>query len=97
MTDGLYLIIIPAGYYRYVLIGWCRVDGLEIRLRNSVSLKHWGDRPDPALLAALGPSRGTEFYTAAPLEYAWRPNLLRAIPADAAVWARHCPKPPDWD
>lgn len=93
MTDGLYIICSPGGYYPYVRIAWCyRVDGL-LHMKNCRVLKQFGNMAELAAIAVDGPKSNTRLLTASEVEYTAIGLISRAIPCDPVNWAYHFKKP----
>lgn len=99
LTDGLKILASPVGYYRSVImVGWLRAgDGLEVEIHGARVLTFPRQIMGMEELAARGPHGGIELRRAVAVEPIWRPNILRAIPANEAAWAEHCPRPASYD
>jgi uncharacterized protein (TIGR02996 family) len=97
MVDGLHIITAPGGDYPYVLVGWAVVDGLEVELHGCRILRRFGGSKFLSELAKSGPIQTTELGPPSDVEYFFRPNLGRVIPADEKAWKEHCPKPKGWN
>jgi len=93
VDDGFYILAIPAGHYPFVLAGWVDRRDLFFRLRNSRVLRRYGSRAQLSVLAALGPQPDTQLLDLSPVEWVPVSSVGRAIPADPAAWAAHCPDP----
>jgi uncharacterized protein (TIGR02996 family) len=93
IENGLYIITQPGGYSPYVLVGEVEINGLDLAIRNARIIRRFGGNQSLAELAANGPASDTQLLAPSPVEYAWRPNVVRAIPCDADKWAAHIHPP----
>jgi hypothetical protein len=95
VTDGLYFLTTPSGYYPWVLIGWVERRDLFVRLRNCRVVRRYGSRTQLAVIAKKGPGRDTELLDASAEEWIPITSITRAIPCDPKAWQAECPKPVD--
>lgn len=93
VDDGFYILAIPAGHYPFVLAGWVDRRDLFLRVRNSRVLRRYGSRAQLSVLADNGPQPDTQLLDLSPVEWVPVSSVARAIPADPAAWADHCPDP----
>lgn len=95
MCDGLQILVLPFGYYyACVMVAWVRCeDGLEVKAHNARVVRFNQGAVDVEELAAKGPRNKVQLRQAVAVESLWRPNVLRALPADEKAWAEHCPRP----
>lgn len=93
ITDGLYILCSPGGYYPYVRVGWCRrIDGF-IEVYNCRLIRRFGTNAELSRIAKTGPMTSTQLLSPSPVEYVSVVAVSRLIPADPAAWVKECPRP----
>ena len=86
VNDGWYILSVVSGYYPYVVVADCRVNGFEVTAKRCRVIRRFGQNQSLSGLAKKGPVQTTQILEESPEEIIFRPNISRAIPTDPALW-----------
>lgn len=100
MRDGIKIIQLPGRYgYSVTRVGWLRrVSGDEwVLLAGAISLGRTSGERTVDELASDGPGKDHKLWPPSKgAEEIHRLVIRRSLVADEKAWAKHCPRPKDW-